>query len=76
MLLNEVPLQARLQEHISSATAPQRIRTGCTASMPLPGRVLQAFSVTLDGPLSVLRGRNCCLLKAFRYQVSAINNEQ
>ena len=33
-LLNEVPLQASLREHISSATAPQRIRDGCTASMP------------------------------------------
>lgn len=49
VLLNEVPLQASLREHISSATAPHRIRAGCTASMPLPGRVPRAFSVTFAG---------------------------
>jgi len=39
------------------AIAPLRIRARCTASMPLPGRVPRPFSVTLDGPLSVLRGK-------------------
>jgi hypothetical protein len=37
--------------------------------MPLRRKESRPFSVTLDGPLSVLRGRNCCFLKAFRYQV-------
>lgn len=38
------------------ASAPQRIRAGCTASMSSLGRVPRSFSVTSDGPLSVLRG--------------------
>jgi len=32
------------------ATAPQRIRAGCTASMPLPGRVPWPFSAIFAGP--------------------------
>ena len=30
-------------------------------------------SILIRSPLPALRGRNCCLLKAFRYQVSAIS---
>jgi hypothetical protein len=36
------------------ASAPQRIRAGCTVSMTSPGRAPRSFSVTLDGPSSVL----------------------